>query len=141
MGGDEARETRNAEVVRAGYEYFNRTGRAPLQVLAADVVLHESDAAPVGGEVFEGHAGVERALSQLAEAFVELRFEVEDLRERGDIVVTLLKLTGRGALSSVPVEIRFGHVLRLRDGLIVDWEVHQTPARALAAAGFEAPAE
>ena len=126
----------NGEIVRSGYDYFNRTGRAPLHVLADDVVLHESEAAPVGGEVFQGHAGVERALKQLAEAFDELRFEVEDLFERADTVVTLLRLTGRGALGGVPVEIRFGHVLRLRHGLIVDWEVHQTPAQALRAGGF-----
>ena len=126
----------NADTVRAGYAHFNRTGRAPLHVLSEDVVLHESEATPVGGEVFRGHDGVDRALGQLAEAFTDLRFEVEDLRERGDTIATAIRLTGRGTLSDVPVEIRIGHVLRLRDGLVVDWEVHQTPSLALEAAGF-----
>jgi ketosteroid isomerase-like protein len=126
----------NVEIVREGYEYFNRFGEPPFHIFAKEIVLMESDATPVGGEIFEGHDGVARALGQLVEAFDDLRFDVERLIEVDDKVVSFITLTGRGAASGVPVEVRFAHVLKLRDGLLIEWQVHQTREGALEAAGL-----
>ena len=127
---------RNIEIVREGYEHFNRTGSPPFHILDERVVLRESEAAIVGGEVFEGHEGVRAALGQLSDAFDDLRFDVERVFDSGDTVVCFVKLTGKGSASEVPVEIQFAHLLKLRDGRITEWQVHQSREEALEAAGL-----
>jgi hypothetical protein len=52
-------------------------------------------------------------------------------------VVTLLRQWGQSASSGVPVELIFGHVFTVNDGLITRQEFYASPAEALKAVGLE----
>src|ERR671910_63690 len=68
------------------------------------------------------------------ETFDEGRTEIEDLIDAGDQVVVAVRGGGRMKGSSAEVEIRYGIVLWIRDGKIVQGREYATGEEALEAA-------
>jgi ketosteroid isomerase-like protein len=68
--------------------------------------------------------------------FGEQIFEPEKFLDSGDHVVVILRYAARGTSSGAAVEMRQGHLLTLRDGKIVKWEIYFDPQQALEAAGL-----
>jgi ketosteroid isomerase-like protein len=64
-------------------------------------------------------------------------FEIEPLQTRAesDCVVAEVQFRGRGAGSGVEVSIAAGHLVRFRDGLIVEFAAFESWHAALAALG------
>jgi ketosteroid isomerase-like protein len=60
-------------------------------------------------------------------------FELVDAAERGDRVAVSLHSWGRGVTSGTPIDIRWGCVAELRDGLIARAEIHGDYQKALEA--------
>jgi ketosteroid isomerase-like protein len=65
-----------------------------------------------------------------------LRFESERIIDRGDVVISIGRISGTGAGSGAATEVPIGFVLRFRDGSVIKVEEFLDPGEALEAAGL-----
>ena len=126
----------NVEIVRAGYEAYNRG-----DVEAALATLHPSiEWWPAADEPmtdpYRGHDGYRNLVAGAREAFPDLQVEVEELSVAGGCVVACVRFSGRGRDSGVPFEIRETHVARFRDGKVIEVREYRDKDEALEAAGL-----
>jgi len=128
----------NVEIVRASFDAWN-AGEPPDVLLSRfhpEVVYHpradEPDASPL-----VGRDAYEELVSGFADAFSEVTFEVLELIDTGDHVITSTVLNvvlhGQGGAS---VSDTYVFVHRLRDGLIVEGWEYKTKQEALEALGL-----
>jgi ketosteroid isomerase-like protein len=122
--------------LRSMYEAFNRGDRREaLLAFHPDVVLIQPMELPGGTGTYRGHGGLARALGELLEAFDDYTMEPEGfVAVADDRVVVAVRLHARGRASSLDVDARFGHLMTLRDGLVIRWQVFRTPEEAVQAA-------
>ena len=94
---------------------------------------------------YRGHEGIADWWRALEHNWADLEVNPERfIHDRGDVAV-LLRVSGRGRASGVPVEGEFGGLLKVRNGLVVKleiyagwdavlkaWELHQREADAAA---------
>jgi ketosteroid isomerase-like protein len=126
-----------SELYRRGLEAWNeRDVERFLETVHPEFVLR-SRLTDVEGTAYQGHAGVRQYFTDLAEAFNELRMEIEEIEERGDWVVVTLRLTGTGAASGAGLDVDVISAVRFRDGLVVQSFTERTKEDVLAAAGLE----
>ena len=85
-------------------------------------------------DAYRGHEGIREFWHAANEPWEY--FEIEPLRTAtdGDTVVAEVRFTGRGAGSGVEVTTHAGHLVRYRDGMIVELAAYATWEQALAAA-------
>jgi uncharacterized protein len=128
---------RNVDVLRAGYEAFNRRDwDAFLKAFTEDVVLEQTGAVFDSQGRFEGHEGLMESQRELAEAWDELRYEPEEFLEDGDRILVLVRYSTRGRDSGIPFEATIGHLFTMRDGRVAHLKVFATPGEALRETGF-----
>ena len=71
----------------------------------------------VGEQRIRGRDGFERFWQGLADASQDLRFALEEaLPAPEDQIVAVVRATGRGRASGVPLDFREAHVWRMREG-------------------------
>ena len=125
---------RNVAQVRRAYSTFGTEGfdeGAALELIAEDVVIRDRPEAP-DPQVYRGLAGVEAALASSDESFEEFSLQPTELIGVGSShVVVVLKMSGRGRGSGVPVEETIAHLWTMRDGKAVEMQVYSDPADAL----------
>jgi ketosteroid isomerase-like protein len=83
-----------------------------------------------------GPEGVARFIRVWTQDFAEWSVRVDRYIDAGDRVVAFVHQTARGKGSGVPVEQRFGVVLRLSSGVITNVKVYTDRAEAIEAAGL-----
>jgi uncharacterized protein len=110
----------NVEVLRAGFDAFNRGDyESWLMAFADDVEVHDLADTPDTG-VFHGHAGVRAWLAKLQEAFGGgFRFEPGSFSEDGGVVIADVRASATGIGGGVPIDMSVYIVFRMRDGKIV----------------------
>ncbi len=125
----------NVEVVRRGFESFNRRNERTMVELCHPDVEFRSSLDAVGGAVYRGHFGIEQYFADLRDAFdAGWRAEEEEVRDiPPDQVLLVVRVVGTGRLSEVPLNRRIAHVWRLRDGLLWRGTVYLDLAEALEA--------
>ena len=125
----------NVEIVRRGYEHFNRTGEPDYSVLDPEVVYDVSRRAfdPI---VYHGHDGVREFLALIREQWATMRLEPQDFVDAGDNVVVSLRLVGVGKESGAETTANAAHLWTFRGGKIVRQTTFQTMDEALEAAGL-----
>ena len=131
----------NVELVRRGFEAFNRGGResrASDAILASDVVWEVA----VGVADFDGVcrrlAAVRRFWQTFMAELEDMRIEVEELVDCGERVFCVTRPVGRGRHSgAVAAGGRTFPVFTVRDGLIVRYQLFAKREQALEAAGLE----
>jgi ketosteroid isomerase-like protein len=126
----------NVELIRAGYEEFNKTGEPPLQIYDPAIEWHTRADLPDSG-VHRGHQGVTALANEWVGSFENLRLDIEDVIDRGDYLVLPLVVRGRIRESDEEVAMSEAHVCKIRDGLVVEVREYQTLAEALEAIGLE----
>ena len=127
----------NAEVVRRGYEAFNRGDReAWLGTLDPNVELTIPFLELEGQGPAHGYSGAERLWDTWRGTFSNASFEVDTIQELGDTMVVALWVRGRGVGSEVPIEQRSWHVVTWRDGRVFRLRAFLREAEALEAAGL-----
>jgi len=98
-------------------------------------------AALLGGRsqanVYRGLEGIRRWKAEIDEVFVDPRFELIELREAGEKVLEIMRLTARGRESGVPVELDGARVWEFRDGKVWRAQAYLDRREALRAAGLE----
>jgi len=88
------------------------------------------------GQVYRGHEGLRRYLSEFAAAFEAPSFEVEDLIDAGACVVEIGQVSARGRHSGAEARRRIASLYSLRAGLVFKHVIYLDRAEALAAAGL-----
>jgi ketosteroid isomerase-like protein len=87
--------------------------------------------------VYEGSAGVRRAIEDVLDAWEDFHESNEQLIDAGDRVVVIGTIGGRGRASNAHVEQKGALICTVRDGLIQLIEVFTHPREALKAVGLE----
>ncbi len=130
----------NVEIIRRVYERWLQNDPALFDAFDREIELHPDPAADWVGvnDVYRGHDGVRRYMTQVYEAFEDYRPEVEDLLAAGDMVVTLAIEHGRGKTSGATVEARrTAHVWTMRANKAIRLDLYLDRAKALEATGLE----
>jgi ketosteroid isomerase-like protein len=124
---------RNIELIRRATEKF-MAGEPAWELLDPEVEIHDHDIPDA--DVYRGHEGFVRWVSQWADAWEDFRMEPEEFIDAGDKVVLVMRLFATGKGSGVPVERQDGIVYTMGDGRMVRIDYFNNRADALAAAGL-----
>jgi ketosteroid isomerase-like protein len=112
----------NAEVIRTFTKAFNAGDVDALISCCDPRVEFRSKFAAVGGAVYQGHDGVRQWRRDLEEMWGEqIHSELETLYDVGDHILVFTVLHGRGEQSGAEVDLPAAMVVRLSDGLFVDF--------------------
>jgi ketosteroid isomerase-like protein len=105
--------------------------------LTEDAEWHNTERFP-GPTVCRGRKEIEAFWEQLFEAYVEVGPATDLVRlEHGDgVVAAELHAASTGRASGVPLEVRWSHVYRVRDGLVARVETYGRYESALEASGL-----
>jgi ketosteroid isomerase-like protein len=88
------------------------------------------------GQIYRGHEGLRRYISEFAAAFEVPSFEVEELIDAGACVVEIVQVSARGRHSGAEVRRRIASVYSFRAGVVSKHVIYLDRAEALAAAGL-----
>ena len=108
---------------------------AALSVLDVDVEWHDQAAIP-GADVHRGREAVSRHFEQWFDAWEEIEYTPEEVLDKGDRVVVVIRRRGKGKGSGVEVSDQVIHVYTVRSEKIVRFEGFSDKDEALAAAGL-----
>jgi ketosteroid isomerase-like protein len=124
------------EIVRSLADALQRgDSAAVLSILVVDVEWHDQAAIP-GADVHRGREAVSRHFEQWFDAWEEIEYTTEELLDRGDRVVVVIRRRGKGKGSGVEVSDQVIHVYTVRSGKIIRFEGFSNKDEALAAAGL-----
>jgi ketosteroid isomerase-like protein len=129
----------NVELVRQGFEAFNRGDRATVtRFLAPDVEWHSLAGPILGVGKIRGREAMLKFLWQdLPESIEGFRIRAEEVTDLGnDRVMVVARYEGRGRSSDVEVDQRIASVYEVRDGMAASVRDYETRAEALEAAGL-----
>jgi ketosteroid isomerase-like protein len=127
---DREDEAAAMEAIRDGYAIFNTAGAEGwLPAFADDIEWTQGSDAPEA-EIFRGHDGVLEQQRIFQEAWESFRLEPVDYLARGDTVVVVVDMTGKGRASGMELTARGAHLWRLRDGLVTHFQIFIDPDRA-----------
>jgi ketosteroid isomerase-like protein len=128
----------NADVVRLALAVWNAapelTEQAFLEFAHPDMVLDLSSNV-LNPATYEGFDGFVRFAEQVGEAWAEFRMEPEEVFEREDVVVVLVRAVGKGRGSGVEVDDAVAMVAEVRDGRISTLRVEPDREAALRLVG------
>jgi ketosteroid isomerase-like protein len=124
----------NLDVVRRQWKAFDGGGLDAVAAFwhpAIDWRAVEGAADDVG--VLHGVQAMRRYYEDWVETFDGIQSEVEEvLGDAGENLAVVVRVSGRGRASGVPVDSRYSVVYTIRDRLIVRGREYGTPAEALA---------
>jgi ketosteroid isomerase-like protein len=121
---------------RAVAAYNRRDLEGFLAVCDPDVESHPITAAAEGG-AYRGHEGVRRWWENMETTWGDsLHAEAMELRDLGDCLLALGRLTGRGLGSGIELDTEVGWLVEFRNGRMTRWWAFSRHADALAAAGL-----
>jgi ketosteroid isomerase-like protein len=126
----------NVEVVRAGFEAFDRGDWDGLLGLLDPAVEWETTGQFLEGGAFRGPAGVREFLGLLSGEFEEFRARADNFVDRGEVVVADVHTTGMGRRSGAPAAVDFTLLASLRDGRLVHLRNFMDRSEAFEAAGL-----
>jgi ketosteroid isomerase-like protein len=128
----------NVEVVRRGYEAFNRGDiEGSLTTIHPEIEWNTYIVPGPGGGIYHGHDGVRQLWSDARNIFGDFRNEPERIIDvPPDRVVSFIRVCGIGKGSGIPVEARIAHLFTFRDGLAFRVRSYEDRDEALRAAGL-----
>jgi ketosteroid isomerase-like protein len=131
----------NIAIVRRCFEGWNRQDTSVVEALSHPDVEIDLSARSLNPDVYRGHSGVERLISEVLEIWEEFAFEPEEFVDAGDRVVVIVRARGRGKGSGATADQRIGQVWTLRDGKVAHFRLYVDPNEALSAVGLPARAD
>jgi ketosteroid isomerase-like protein len=127
----------NVELVRHALKSFNEEGAEAAEVFYDPAVVLDNSQSPFpDAGVYRGLESVRKWFEGLAEAFGDISYEVEALRDLGDQVAVLLRVRGRAPHSGIDVDYRFAPLITVRNGKIIRVDRFTDLKEALGAAGL-----
>jgi ketosteroid isomerase-like protein len=85
---------------------------------------------------FRGIEGARGYYARWASAWTQWDWEIEEVRQDGDLVVTRTWLTGQGRTSGLTLDMRIGQIWTFHDAKVVRYEAFANYEQALEAAGL-----
>lgn len=125
----------NVEILRRGYEHYNRTGEADYSLLDPDVV-YDVSRRTFDPHIYHGHDGVREFTARMREQWATMRLEPREFVPTGDQVVVSVRLVGIGRGSGVETTANAAHLWTFQRGKVVRQTTYQTMEEALEAAGL-----
>jgi uncharacterized protein len=134
--GNRSNAASNTELIRQGYEAFNRGDLdAVLDLFDPAIEIGVLDDGLMAGD-FRGHDGFRAMLAENSEMFDAYRNEPEEIIEANDeSIVVVIRSVARGRTSGAQVEGRLAHLWTLRDGKVIRFQPFRSREDALRAAG------
>ena len=130
-----SRNRENEDLVRNGYEWFNREKEPPPTWLPDGEFVNARE-----DPDHAVHRGIEAIRAQHEgwfDAYPDLHVEPLEVRANGDLVFVWTRFTGHGKDSGAPMEMELAHVVTVEDGRTRRIEEFFDRAEALRAAGLD----
>jgi len=124
----------NVEIVRRALSHLNERGEPDWDLYDADLVWTSRPDGPAH-LTYHGLDGLRRGSASLRQVWAEVRGEILEVAESGDVVVSVIRWRLRGR-SGVELDEVEGWVTWFRDGKIARIEQYGSKADALEAAGL-----
>jgi ketosteroid isomerase-like protein len=126
----------NVEIVRMAYDAFARRNLEAIgAVMRKHVAPNAEFHSALTGQVYKGVQGAYDLATDLWET-LDYVLAIEEILDRGDRVVAVLRISGTGAGSGVPVSQQVAFVWTFEDEKIVRGKSFTSRADALEAAGL-----
>ena len=125
----------NVEVVYRALSALEDFDHRRVAILFSHDAEWHSSAFP-GPRVCVGPDAIMGVWEELAEEVHELRREIEQVSDVGDLVVVGGHSWGSGRVSGAPIDMRWGAIVEVADERIVRVDLHGDYAKALEAAGL-----
>jgi ketosteroid isomerase-like protein len=108
----------NSELLQIGFDAWNHDDcEAWLKVLEPGIEVRTAGVFPDLAPVYHGHKGAARFWRELREPWEVFRIDAERIEAEGDLAMAAVRFRATGVDSGVKVDMRFGHAIRIRDGL------------------------
>ena len=130
----------NVELVRQGLEAWNRGDLdAFLERAHPDCEWVPAVAQQVEGEnaVYRGISGLRRFWEDWHGGVFDFQFREEDIRDLGDTVLVLSRVSATGRASGVDLDTSFGMVLTIEGGRLIRMVSYPDREQALEAVGLQ----
>jgi len=124
----------NVEIVRRALSHLNETGEPDWDLYDADLVWTSRPDA-LAHLTYKGLDGLRRGSESIRQVWAEVRSEILEVVESGDVVVSIIRWHLRGR-SGVELDAVEGWVTWIRNGKIARIEQYGSKAEALEAAGL-----
>jgi ketosteroid isomerase-like protein len=128
----------NVEIVRRQFEAFERGGLdAAAEYWHPEIEWRAVEGAVDDVGVFRGRDAMRRYYADWADMIDGIHNEIEEIvYDSGETLVVVLRNSGRGRGSNIPIYGRYTVVYTIRDGLIVRGREYATREQGLEAAGL-----
>src|SRR4051794_31918623 len=127
----------NAEIVRSAYDHLNRGDVEGLIDLCDDDFLMDMSERVFNPDTYRGHDDIRRFYEGVRSVWESYRWNVEETRVVGDVVVAMLHCEAQGH-EGPKVDWRVAWLWNFRDGRPVSLRFYRDRAHALEAAGLQA---
>ena len=117
-----------SDVARRMFEGFERNGvEGALEVVSPDAVLVVGPETSAEPDTYEGREGARRYFGGFEGALDEVRFQLVEVHEESpSALICVVKLSGLGEMTRIPVEQTVLMTFVVRDGLITRIVAHPT---------------
>ncbi len=108
---------------------------AVIELISDDFMLVVPPSMSAEPDTYVGPEGARRYMDAFDGVVDDVRFTADELYAEDDCVVALMRITGRGAASGLPVTMQAATIIRVRDGQVTGIESHpdlRTAREALA---------
>ena len=123
--------SRRLEIVRAIYDGMLRGELDPwLAVVDEDSEWRWPPGMIEGATVFRGPEGVRRGTSMWAEAWEQLAMEPQELLERGDEILVIVRYRARGRTSGLEIDEHVAHLWRFEGERLAEMSMRANAKRA-----------
>jgi len=127
----------NVERTREVMDAFSRRDlNAYLALTDSRVELMPYEVAVQGGTPYRGHDGIRTWWKETFSVLPDVRPEVYEVRERGEMTFLRGCLRGQGVSSGASFEREFFIAARWREGKLTWWHTFETEGEALEAVGL-----
>lgn len=126
----------NEEIVRAAYDHLNRGDVDALIELCDEDFLMDMSERVFNPDTYRGREDLRRFYAGVTSVWESYRWDVEETRAVGDLVVAMLHCEARGREGGPAVDWRVAWLWRFRGGRPVALRFYREPERALEAAGL-----
>jgi ketosteroid isomerase-like protein len=123
----------NSETLRSSYEALNQGDISKvLEVIDEDIVWQEGALSPEAGS-HRGRESFEAFFRSWLASFDQFTIEPLEVIERGDVLIAVVRQSGRGQASGIAVSVEIAHAWTIREGRAVRWQAFGSREDALEA--------
>jgi ketosteroid isomerase-like protein len=126
----------NVDRLRAAIEAFNERDGTKFDGLLAPNAEIVPVRAAVEGTTYRGPDAASQYVAAVEESWESLRWQVDEVREVGAVVLALGHIRGKGRGTGANIDARGGWVGEFHEGLIVRFQTCSNREQALEAAGL-----